>query len=83
MVTLFGPSRYQTTANGMLKECSSAQIELDRREARIAFIDDHREAYGVEPGPQGVANRPVDLPCAYPQGIDVNKPSAVRSGTPN
>ena len=68
LVTLFGPSRYQTTANGMLKECSSAQIELDRREARIAFIDDHREAYGVEPGPQGVANRPVDHHARIPRG---------------
>ena len=27
-----------------------AQAELDRRlEAMIAFIDEHREAYGVEP----------------------------------
>ena len=39
-------------ANEILRKASAyfAQAELDRRvEAMIAFIDDHREAYGVEP----------------------------------
>ena len=39
-------------ANEILRKASAyfAQAELDRRvQAMIAFIDDHREAYGVEP----------------------------------
>jgi transposase-like protein len=46
-------------ANEILRKASaySAQAELDRR---FAFIDHHREAYGVEL--QGVADCPVELP---------------------
>ena len=40
--------------------------ELDRRlEAIIAFIDEHRAVYGVEPICKGAANRPVGMYHAH------------------
>ena len=87
MVTLFGPSRYQTTANGMLKECSSAQIELDRREARIAFIFPVRKVLPIDPStyhariPRGSTSTSV-RPCAAGRRIEDRGSSPANSARP-
>lgn len=52
-------------ANEILRKASAyfAQAELDRRfQAMIAFIDDHREAQGVEPIRKVLPIAPVDPP---------------------
>ena len=51
-------------ANEILRKASAyfAQAELDRRrEVMVAFIDDHRDEFGVEPICAAAADRPVDV----------------------
>ncbi len=55
-------------ANEILRKASAYFCDGGARppvQAMIAFIDDQREAHGVEPIWQGAADRPVDLsrPC--------------------
>lgn len=45
-------------------------------EARIAFIDVHREAYGVEAISRIPADHPVGLEGAHPRRIELIKRSA-------
>ena len=48
----------------------------------IAFIDDHREAYGVEPICKVLPIAPSTYHTHIAQRIDASKRSAVRGGMP-
>jgi transposase-like protein len=66
-------------ANEILRKASAyfAQAELDRRgEAMIAFIDDHREVYGVEPICKVLPIAPSTYHAHIAQRIDPSKRSA-------
>ena len=68
-------------ANEILRKASAyfAQAELDRRrEVMVAFIDEHRDVYGVEPICARAADRPVDVLRA--QGPARSIPSSARRG---
>ena len=73
-------------ANEILRKASAyfAQAELDRRvEAMIAFIDDHREAYGVEPICKVLPIAPSTYHAHVAQRIDAASVRPVRGGTPH
>ena len=66
-------------ANEILRKASAyfAQAELDRRlEAMIAFIDDHRDAYGVEPICTVLPIAPSTYHAHVAQRIDPSQRSA-------
>ena len=66
-------------ANEILRKASAyfAQAELDRRvKAMIAFIDDHRAAYGVEPICKVLPIAPSTYHAHIAQRVDASKRSA-------